>query len=171
MQGTPIARRMAWQRELSHYPPARICIWYLIVTLATAVTLYSHIFVAVSVLPLLQRELGFSLQQFGLFFTLVFLVSAVSSLFGSLSDRLGRANLVVYGSIASALLTLGVALTGTTWSFFIAGGCLPFSKGCSRSRCWRWCAISRRACRVPLPLGFSASGRGVARSWRRSSPA
>jgi MFS family permease len=125
----PIIRRVAWQRGLTHYPTPHARLWYLIVTLATAVTLYSHIFVAVSVLPLLQRELGFTLQQFGLFFTLVFLVSAVSSLFGSFSDRLGRANLVVYGSIVSALLTLGVALTGTTQSFFIAGWLLTFVEG------------------------------------------
>jgi sugar phosphate permease len=92
-------------------------------------TLYSHIFVAVSVLPLLQREFGFTLQQFGLFFILVFLVGAVSALFGSLSDRLGRANLAVYGSIVSALLTLSVAVTGTTWSFFIAGWLLTFVEG------------------------------------------
>ena len=60
---TPIIRRVAWQRELTHYPAATARAWYLIVTLAIAVTLYSHIVVAVSVLPLLQRELGFSLQQ------------------------------------------------------------------------------------------------------------
>jgi MFS family permease len=99
------------------------------VTLAVAVTLYSHIFVAVSALPLLQREMGFTLQQFGLFFILVFLVSAIAALFGSLSDRLGRANLVVYGSIVSALLTLGVALTASTWSFFVAGWLLTFTEG------------------------------------------
>jgi sugar phosphate permease len=125
----PTIRRMAPNRQLAHYPPPRARAWYLVVTLACAVTLYSHIFVAVSVLPLLQREFGFTLQQFGLFFILVFLVGAVAALFGSLSDRLGRANLVVYGSIVSALLTLGVALTGTTLSFFVAGWLLTFAEG------------------------------------------
>jgi MFS family permease len=129
MRIRPISHRVAWQRELAHYPATPARIWYMVVTLACAVALYSHAFVAVSVLPLLQRELGFTLQQFGLFFVLVFLVSAVSSLFGSLSDRLGRANLVVYGSILAALLTLGVALTGTTRSFFIAGWILTFVEG------------------------------------------
>lgn len=129
MRIMPIIQRVAGQREFAHYPAAPARAWYLVITLAVAVTLYSHIFVAVAVLPLLQRELSFTLQQFGLFFTLVFLVSAVSSLFGSLSDRLGRANLVVYGAIVSALLTLGVALTGTTWSFFIAGWLLTFVEG------------------------------------------
>src|SRR6266498_3471088 len=121
MRITPIIQRVAWQRELVHYPAAPARVWYLVVTLAIAVTLYSHAFVAVSVLPLLQRELGFTLQHFGLYFMLVFLLSAISSLFGSLSDRFGRANLVVYGSIVAALVTLGVALAGTTRSFFIAG--------------------------------------------------
>lgn len=120
---------MAWQRELVHYPPAPARVWYLGITLAVAVTLYSHAFVAVSVLPLLQRELGFTLQHFGLFVMLAFLPNAVSSLFGSFSDRLGRANLVVYGSILSALLTLGVALLGTTRSFFIAGWTLALVEG------------------------------------------
>ena len=125
----PIIRRVAWQRELTHYPTAPARRWYLVVTLAVTVTLYSHAFVAVSVLPLLQRELGFTLQQFGLFFMLAFLLSGISSLFGSLSDRLGRANLVVYGSILSALLTMGVALLGTTRSFFIAGWVLSLVEG------------------------------------------
>jgi MFS family permease len=129
MHVAPIIRRVVWQRELAHYPATPARVWYLVVTLAVAVTLYSHAFVAVSVLPLLQRELGFTLQHFGLYFMLVFLLSAVSSLFGSLSDRLGRANLVVYGSILSALLTLGVALTGTTRSFFIAGWILTLVEG------------------------------------------
>ena len=124
-----IIKQVAWQRELAHYPSAAARSWYLVVTLACAVTLYSHAFVAVSVLPLLQRELGFTLQHFGVYFMLVFLVSAISSLFGSLSDRLGRANLVVYGSILTALLTLAVALTGTTWSFFVAGWVLTFVEG------------------------------------------
>jgi len=127
-----IVRRVARQRELAHYPTPLARFWYLVVTLAIAVTLYSHIFVAVSVLPLLQRELGFTLQQFGLFFILVFLVSAVSSLFGSLSDRLGRANLVVYGSIVSGLLTLAVALAGTTRSFSSPAGCSLLSRGCCK---------------------------------------
>jgi sugar phosphate permease len=78
---------------------------------------------------LLQQELGFTLQHFGLYLMVVFLLSAISSLFGSLSDRLGRANLVVYGSILSALLTLAVALTGTTRSFFIAGWILTLVEG------------------------------------------
>lgn len=129
MRAAPIVRQVAWQRELTHYPSTSARVWYLIVTLAIAVTLYSHAFVAVSVLPLLQHELGFTLQHFGLFFMLAFLPNAVSSLFGSLTDRLGRANLVVYGSLLSALLTLGVALTGTTRSFFIAGWTLALIEG------------------------------------------
>lgn len=108
---------MAWQRELAHYPAAPAGVWYLLLTLATAVALYSHAFVAVSALPLLQRDLGFTLQHFGLFFMLVFLVSAVWSLFGSLSDRLGRANLVAY--LPSMLLL------ASAWSPARARAALP----------------------------------------------
>src|SRR5262245_13039394 len=129
MRITSFIGRVTRQRELSHYPAKSERAWYLFVTLAIAVTLYSHAFVAVSVLPLLQRELGFTLQHFGLYFMLVFLLSAISSLFGSLSDRFGRANLVVYGSIISAVVTLGLALTGTTMSFFIAGWILTLIEG------------------------------------------
>jgi len=129
MRTPSVIPRVAWQRELAHYPSARARAGYLIVTLAAAMALYSHAFVAVSVLPLLQRDLGFTQQQFGLYFMLVFLVSAISALFGSLSDRLGRANLVVYGSIIAALVTLGVALTGTPRSFFLAGWALTLVEG------------------------------------------
>jgi ACS family D-galactonate transporter-like MFS transporter len=124
-----IIQRVAWQRELAYYPTTPARVWYLAVTLASAVALYSHAFVAVAVLPLLQRDLGVTFQQFGLYLMVVFLIGAVSALFGSLTDRLGRANLVVYGSIVSALLTLGVAVTGTTMSFFIVGGMLTFIEG------------------------------------------
>jgi sugar phosphate permease len=119
-------RRVAWQRELVHYPTTAARVWYLALILATTMALFSHAFVAVAVLPLLRRELGFTLQQFGLFLMAAFLIGAVSALFGSLTDRIGRANLVVYGSIVSGLLTLGVALAGTPTSFFIAGGLLAF---------------------------------------------
>lgn len=129
MTMTSVRQRFLGSRALTHYPTTATRIWYLALTLAIAVTLYSHAFIAVSVLPLLQQELGFTLQQFGLYFMLVFLLSAISSLFGSLSDRLGRANLVVYGALVAALLTLGVALTGTTRSFFIAGWLLTFVEG------------------------------------------
>ncbi|MCE7988424.1 MAG: MFS transporter [Caldilinea sp. CFX5] len=129
MTMTSVRQRFLRSRALTHYPTTAARIWYLALTLAIAVTLYSHAFIAVSLLPLLQQELGFTLQQFGLYFMLVFLLSAISSLFGSLSDRLGRANLVVYGALVAALLTLGVALTGTTRSFFIAGWLLTFVEG------------------------------------------
>jgi sugar phosphate permease len=122
-------RRVAWQRELTHYPTTSARVWYLALILATTMALFSHAFVAVAVLPLLRRELGFSLQQFGLFLMAAFLIGAVSALFGSLTDQLGRANLVVYGSIVCGLLTLGLALTGTPASFFIAGGLLTFIEG------------------------------------------
>src|SRR5687768_8080540 len=122
-------QRLAGQRELVHYPSASARAGYLVLTLAVAMTLYSHAFIAASVLPLLQQEMCFTQQLFGLYFMRVLLVSAISSLFGSLSDRLGRANLVVYGAIVAALLTLVVALTGTTTSFFIAGWVLTFAEG------------------------------------------
>jgi hypothetical protein len=57
MRLAPIIRRVAWQRELTHYPTTPARVWYLVVTLAVAVTLYSHIFVAVSALPVLPRYL------------------------------------------------------------------------------------------------------------------
>ncbi len=61
MEMLSFVQRVSWRRELAHYPATPARIWYLVVTLATAVTLYSHAFVAVSVLPLLQRELGFTM--------------------------------------------------------------------------------------------------------------
>lgn len=167
----PTIRRVAVQRELAHYPSTKARIWYLVVTLACAVALYSHIFVAVSVLPLLQRELGFTLQHFGLYLMAVFLIGAVSALFGSLSDRLGRANLVVYGSIVSGLLTMGVALTGTATSFFIAGWLLTLVEGMLQVALLALVRdFSPRMSRA-LAIGFRALGRGAARFWRLRLPA
>src|SRR5262245_66492489 len=101
-----LIRRVVRQRELAHYPAAPARAWYLIVTLAVAVTLYSHAFVAVSVLPLLQRELGFTLQHFGIYFMLVFLLSAISFFFVLLSYRFGRGIMFVYYLIVTAFVLL-----------------------------------------------------------------
>jgi MFS family permease len=95
-----------WSRKLPHYPtnPARAK--YLAVIVLIAVCQYYELYVFGSVGPLLAADLHMSFQ----FLIYVGVVGSTAGAFASiaagLADRWGRANLVAYGSLMTALLTL-----------------------------------------------------------------
>ncbi len=53
----------------------------------------------------------------------------VSAIFGSLSDRLGRSNLIVYGLLVTGLATLAISLAGTLVVFLLLTLVLGFVEG------------------------------------------
>lgn len=72
-----------------------------------------------TVLPLVLHAFHLSLVGYSLFAVIAILLSTPVALLGSLSDRFGRANLIIFGLFACSLIMLGVALT-TSLSFFLA---------------------------------------------------
>ncbi len=122
-------RRNFLDRNLEHYPSNSRRIWYLALSVAATFVLYYEAYVLPSVAPLV-------IAGFHMSFTLyVFLglasgaLGAVSSLLGSISDRVGRSNLVVYGVLLTSVLTLVVTLTTTLWLFLLISWVGGFVEG------------------------------------------
>lgn len=93
-----------WNRRLDHYPaPAARRAQLALVVLIT-VALYYALYVGGGVAPLAMRELHMSFGYLVGSLALANAVGAFASLLAGLSDRFGRANLVVYGLALVAVL-------------------------------------------------------------------
>lgn len=112
-------------RDLEAYPATSRRVWYLVLAVAATVTLYYGAYALPSVAPLILVYFHLTLSQYIAINLFLSVLGAISAIFGSLSDRLGRANLVIYGVFLNSLLILSLAFTNTTWLFFalhFAGG-------------------------------------------------
>lgn len=106
-------------RELSVYPTTSRRIWYLALAVAATFVLYYEAYVLPSVAPLVLPFFGLGFSQYVFLNVLLGALGAVSSLLGSFADRIGRANLVVYGVLLNSLLVFVLTLTSSTWSFLL----------------------------------------------------
>ncbi|MDQ2907634.1 MAG: MFS transporter [Chloroflexota bacterium] len=122
-------RRSFLDRDLEHYPATSRRVWYLALAVAATVVLYYEAYVLPSVSPLVLANFHITFISYVLLNLASNLAGALSSLIGSFSDRIGRANLVVYGVIATSLVTLGIALTSATALFIVLIVILGFVEG------------------------------------------
>ncbi|HZO73958.1 MAG TPA: MFS transporter [Ktedonobacteraceae bacterium] len=116
-------------RVLEHYPSNAQRIWYLALAVAATIVLYYESYVLPSVAPLVLRSFSLDISTYTRLLLLGNLIGAVSAIFGSLSDRIGRSNLIVYGLLLTALGTLAISLTNTLWAFFVLVVVLGFIEG------------------------------------------
>jgi len=117
------------QRVLEHYPSNGQRIWYLALAVIATIILYYESYVLPSVAPLVLQSFSLSLSTYTRLLLLGNLIGAVSAIFGSLSDRVGRSNLIVYGLLLTALGTLAISLASTLWAFFALVVVLGFIEG------------------------------------------
>jgi sugar phosphate permease len=80
----------------------------------------------VAVAPLVQAHFHLSLSYYAFSLVLANILSAFSALLGSFSDRIGRANLLVFGLLFTGVCALAMALTASLWLFFSCTGGLAF---------------------------------------------
>src|SRR5579859_543905 len=111
-----------WKRQLPHYPNTNVRVGYLAVTVLATITLYYELYVggSVSTLFLVNLHMSFTF----LVLTLAFgnLIGAFGSLFAGLTDRLGRANLVVFGLLFTGIFVAFIIPAATNkWTFTIEG--------------------------------------------------
>jgi ACS family D-galactonate transporter-like MFS transporter len=109
-----------WKRQLDTYPETGPRYMYLAITVLSTVMLYYELYVggSVSTLYLVKLHMTFSF----LVYTVAFgaLIGAFGSLFAGVTDRLGRANIVVIGLIATAIFVAFIIPTATSkWPFTI----------------------------------------------------
>ena len=108
-----------FRRDLAHYPGNLRRIWYLTLIVTATIVLYCDGTITATVLPLVLHAFHLSLVGYSLFAVIAILLSAPVALLGSLSDRFGRANIIIFGMFVCSLIMLGVALA-TTLPFYLA---------------------------------------------------
>src|ERR1700753_2645032 len=111
MSGTaapPVSTRPGWvdwlfRRQLDSYPETRARVTYLAITVLATITLYYELYVGGSVSTLILSNLGMSFTFYVATVAFGNLIGAFGSLFAGLTDRYGRANLVVFGLLFSGI--------------------------------------------------------------------
>jgi MFS family permease len=107
-----------WRRQLGHYPPTGRRVRYLAIVVIATIALYYELYVGGSVSTLLLVDLHMSFTFFVVILAAGNLIGAFGSLFAGLADRLGRANLLVFGLLVSGILVAYVLPTATNrWVF------------------------------------------------------
>ena len=119
-----------WQRDLESYPTSGVRARHLAITVLATIVLYYQASAAAGVGPLVIGHFHMSFT----FFLYISVVSAglggFTSLIGGLSDRVGRANIIVAGLVVVSLLTLvGVPNAGSKWAFAVLLVAIGFVEG------------------------------------------
>src|ERR1044071_3245739 len=111
-----------WRRQLEHYPETGARVMYLAITVLATVMLYYELYVGGSVSTLILSNLHMSFTFYVITLAFGNLIGAFGSLFAGLTDRWGRANLVVIGLFLTAIFTLFILPAATDkWVFTIEG--------------------------------------------------
>jgi MFS family permease len=119
-----------WNRKLDHYPDTAPRIGYLAIVVLSTIVLYYELYVQGAVTPSIisQYHMGFP------FFVYLVVVGnacgAFASLVAGLADRWGRANLVTWGLLVTALLILfGIPNAPNEWAYAILFSAIGFVEG------------------------------------------
>jgi MFS family permease len=111
-----------WKRQLNSYPDTAPRIGLLALTVLATITLYYELYVAGSVSTLILVNLHMSFTFFVIALAFGNLIGAFGSLFAGLTDRLGRANLVVFGLLFTGVFVTFIIPAATNkWAYIIEG--------------------------------------------------
>jgi MFS family permease len=111
-----------WRRQLESYPDTAPRILFLAITVLATIMLYYELYVAGSVSTLLLTNLHMSFTFYVVVLAFGNLIGAFGSLFAGLTDRYGRANLVVFGLLFTGVFVAFVLPAATNkWVFSIEG--------------------------------------------------
>ena len=107
-------------RQLDSYPDTGRRVLYLAITVLATITLYYELYVGGSVATLILPNLGMSFTFYVVTVAFGNLIGAFGSLFAGLTDRYGRANLVVFGLLFSGVFVTFILPAATSkWPFTI----------------------------------------------------
>jgi ACS family D-galactonate transporter-like MFS transporter len=138
MSGTaaqPVPSRPGWaasltKRQLHHYPDTGARVMYLAITVLATITLYYELYVGGSVSTLILTNLHMSFSFYVITLGFGALIGALGSLFAGITDRLGRANLVVFGLLFTAVFVAFIMPAATDkWTFTIESFVVGFVEG------------------------------------------
>jgi len=118
----PSGVSLLWRRQLDSYPNTGRRVTYLAITVLATIMLYYELYVGGSVSTLVLQNLHMTFTFFVLTLAFGNLIGAFGSLFAGLTDRLGRANLVVFGLLFTGIFVAFVLPAATDkWVFTIEG--------------------------------------------------
>src|SRR6201993_1782516 len=107
-------------RQLDTYPNTGARVMFLAITVIATITLYYELYVGGSVSTLILSNLGMSFTFYVATVAFGNLIGAFGSLFAGLTDRYGRANLVVFGLLFSGIfVTFILPAAHSKWPFTI----------------------------------------------------
>ena len=138
MSGTatqPVSRRPGWlgsiiNRQIDSYPETGPRMFYLAITVLATITLYYELYVGGSVATLLLTNLRMSFTFYVVTVAFGALIGAFGSLFAGLTDRFGRANLVVFGLLFAGVFVAFIMPAATSkWPFTIESFVVSFVEG------------------------------------------
>ena len=119
-----------WRRQLEAYPNTRPRMLYLAITVLATIMLYYELYVAGSVSTLILSNLHASFNFFVYLLAFGNLIGAFGALLAGLTDRLGRANLVVGGLLVTGVMTAFVLPNATNkWAYGIEGFAVGLVEG------------------------------------------
>jgi MFS family permease len=124
-----IARIWTW-RQLRSYPNTIPRLGYLAVVVLTTIVLYYLYYVEGAVTPLLLPYYHMSFAYFLYLLVVSNAIGAFSAFIGGLSDKIGRANLTIYGTLIVGLIQLvGIPHIHTEFGFAAAYCVIGFVEG------------------------------------------
>jgi MFS family permease len=119
-----------WKRELKSYPEISVRRYNLFLVVAITVALYYELYVGGGVAPLILGQLQIPFPYFVLILAFGNLAGAFASLLAGLTDRMGRANLVVIGLGIVSLITLFIVPNlHTRQGYAVTYGIVAFVEG------------------------------------------
>ena len=118
------------KRQLDSYPDTGPRVVYLAITVLATITLYYELYVGGSVATLLLINLHMSFTFYVVTLAFGNLIGAFGSVFAGLTDRFGRANLVVFGLLFTGVFVTFILPTASNkWAFTIEGFVVGFVEG------------------------------------------
>jgi MFS family permease len=101
-----LVARGLWQRQLNHYPDTGRRVLYLGIVVLATIMLYYELYIPGAVSPTIIASYHMTFSYYVYIIVIGNAVGAFGSLLAGLADRWGRANLVAYGLVVTALLVL-----------------------------------------------------------------
>jgi len=117
------------RRQLSTYPETIPRLGYLGIVVLVTITLYYLYYEEGALTPLMLPYYHMSFQFFLYLLVVSNAIGAFSALIGGLSDRIGRANLTIYGTLVVGVLQLSITGIHSKFSFAAAYCIIGFVEG------------------------------------------
>jgi MFS family permease len=114
----PFGITRLWRRDLDAYPESRKRYGYLGIVVVTSIVLYYQLYVGGAVGTQLLHDFHMTFLFYVTGIVISNAVGAFASLAAGISDRIGRANLVVYGTVITSLIAaFGTPSAHSKWGF------------------------------------------------------